>query len=287
MMTMYRPMREYRPMRTMREDIMESINYRTELNMDEYKSSKDVIIEDSKLYEESKLYGFFSHGTGSFIEYLINILKTKSIKNINQLKSLKYDMVITTPMSEFIENGKYRVSLSTISKSSNIFNMYFKIWSFISNKIDKNELLSNTNAQMPNEFFVSELKIKDTILALNKKYKDTSMLDLLNLEINKLKQSKICLRSVLFDKMYNSILFLNEEYKDLQLIENMNQFEQELKEIKENKELKINEKNIYILNKYSNIIKKIVGNKTVIDFIRSLFKKYNINIPIIFIQLNK
>lgn len=266
-----------------------SRNFGTPLNIDEYRSSKKVIIKDGEVYKESELYGFFTHGTGPFIEYLINILKTKSIKNISELEKFSYDMVITSLGSQFIDNGKWRVSLSTISKSYGVFRAYFEIWSFISNKIDRHTLISNTNAQMPNEFFVKELKIKDTILALNEEYKDKSMLDLLNLEINsELKQTEYLIKEpFLFDKKYNSILFLNEEYKDLKLIEDMKKFKQEIKEIKENKKLAQKEKNIEILNKYSIIIKKIVGNETVRGFINSLFKKYEINIPIIFISLNK
>ena len=63
-------------------------SYATPLNIDEYQSSKDKILQKGVTYNINDLLGFFVHGIRSNIEILMQILKNRYIKSQIKLDHL-------------------------------------------------------------------------------------------------------------------------------------------------------------------------------------------------------
>jgi len=234
-------------------------NYATPLIRDEFEYSKTRELVNGATYNPSDLRGYFTHGIHNNLETLIDIMTDKCILP----RSHKTSTVNTLTGESCIDTGM--ISLSTITTKYGVYTIYGKMGiTFITNKLDESNVYS-MRANMPNEFFTSELKVSDMALLLDEKLKSIKIKDLPLL--HKLNEGNRDYKNVIRRK----ILFLIGKYQveDTKLIKKI---------VSETDDVTILKEFYFV------IIGKIFWDMTLLEFITVLLDENGIDIPIVFLN---
>jgi len=229
----------------------------TPLNMSEYAHSKSVELVNERTYNPDELRGFFTHGIHNNIETLIDIIRDRIIlprsKTTSKVNTLTGLSVVDTNT----------ISLSTISLIYPLYKVYGRQGiSFITNRILDSELIRK-KVNSSNEFLIKDLDISNTALLLDVELKTMKIKNVPLL--GKLNTHSPGYKNVIKDK----ILFLIDEYKVADT----------------DRSIIIEEVDIEKLKKiYFEIINKIFGERTFLDVVIDILRKYNVNIPIVFLN---
>ena len=232
-------------------------DYSTPLNKEEYTYSKSVEIINRKIYNPDELRGFFTHGIHNNIETFINVIKDKAILPRNKQTSCN------NTLTGLCMIDPHTISLSTISLIYPTYKIYGEEGiTFITNKIN-DMTLTKAKVNMANEFLINQLNISKTALLLDAKLqtmkiKDVSLLEKLNIHSPDYK-----------NVIKQKILFLIDEYKVVDI----------------DTSIIIKEEDIVQLKRiYFEIINKIFRDKTFLEVIIDILNRYEVAIPIIFLN---